>query len=195
MEGSNDLASKKIWNEKNTRDSELGEINSKKIKKDIDKNDSTKNEITKKIEREKIDSMKDFKAKLKFELNSKNPQKSIECINDEKYSYKKEIKKIFFKDNIIVKKIFFFLPRKEIIRTIKKVKEFYFLGNEDYSEEDELYYLSKIKPKGLKNIDGTCYMNSTLQCFYHIKDLTDYFLKIKKKLKEKMVFYQQVYWM
>jgi ubiquitin C-terminal hydrolase len=42
------------------------------------------------------------------------------------------------------------------------------LGKEDYSEENELFYLSKIKPKWLKNIDGSCYMNSTLQCFYYI---------------------------
>ena len=31
-----------------------------------------------------------------------------------------------------------------------------------------------IKPKGLSNIGATCYMNATLQCFYHTKKLTEY---------------------
>ena len=30
------------------------------------------------------------------------------------------------------------------------------------------------KPKGLQNIGATCYMNATLQCFFHIKKLTKY---------------------
>jgi ubiquitin C-terminal hydrolase len=118
-------------------------------------------------------------------FKSEKPQKSNECVNFDQYPFKKENKKTFLNDNIIVKTISFSLPRKEIIRTIKKVDGFYYLGNGDYDEEHELKYLSTIKPKGLKNIDGTCYMNSTLQCFYHIKELTDYFLKNKKKIKKK----------
>ena len=34
-------------------------------------------------------------------------------------------------------------------------------------------------PKGLDNIGATCYMNATLQCFYHCKKLTKYFLDNK----------------
>ena len=30
------------------------------------------------------------------------------------------------------------------------------------------------KPKGLQNIGATCYMNATLQCFFHVKKLTKY---------------------
>lgn len=65
-------------------------------------------------------------------------------------------------------KKFFFNQKEKTILAIKRAEEFYILGKEDYSEENELFYLSKIKPKGLKNIDGSCYMNSTLQCFYYI---------------------------
>ena len=71
---------------------------------------------------------------------------------------------------------------------LKKVKEIKLslLPDEDNDIiEDEFEYLSKIKPKGLQNLGGCCYMNSTLQCFFHIKEFTDYFLKNKKFIKKK----------
>ena len=33
------------------------------------------------------------------------------------------------------------------------------------------------KAKGIKNIGATCYMNAVLQCFYHVKVLTNELLK------------------
>ena len=41
--------------------------------------------------------------------------------------------------------------------------------------------LSVIEPKGLININGTCYMNTVLQCFFHVKDLTKYFIDNHEK--------------
>ena len=82
---------------------------------------------------------------------------------------------------------FGFCIKKNIIK-LKKVKEIKFsLIPDDDSDimEDEFEYLSKIKPKGLQNLGGCCYMNSTLQCFFHIKEFTDYFLKNKKTIKKK----------
>ena len=39
------------------------------------------------------------------------------------------------------------------------------------------------KPKGLNNIGATCYMNATLQCFYHCDKLTKYIIS-EKYMKE-----------
>ena len=47
-------------------------------------------------------------------------------------------------------------------------------GN-DFSKDS--YYQDK--PKGLSNIGATCYMNATLQCFYHVKKLTEYLINKK----------------
>jgi hypothetical protein len=44
-------------------------------------------------------------------------------------------------------KKFFFNQKEKTILAIKRAEEFYILGKEDYSEENELFYLSKIKPK------------------------------------------------
>ena len=40
------------------------------------------------------------------------------------------------------------------------------------------------KPKGLLKLGLTCYMNSLLQCFYHIKDLREYFITNKNNFSE-----------
>ena len=83
---------------------------------------------------------------------------------------------------------------KKIFRALKEQNQqnFSIFPNEDdesvdvsNNEENEFNYLSNIKPKGLKNLGSCCYMNATLQCFYHIKELTNYFLKNKKEIKKK----------
>lgn len=79
------------------------------------------------------------------------------------------------------------IPKHKIKTRIVKEINFCLLYNNDDNDiiEDEFEYLLKIKPKGLKNLGGCCYMNSTLQCFFHIKEFTNYFVKNKKFIKKK----------
>ena len=62
-----------------------------------------------------------------------------------------------------------------------------------YNENKKFDFLLKIKPKGLLNLGGCCYMNATLQCFYHIKELTYYFLDNKREIKKKNGILSQGY--
>ena len=77
----------------------------------------------------------------------------------------------------------------------KKEKE------EKPSKDYDLKLNGLIKARGLENVGATCYMNSTLQCLYHVKQLSEALVndsKIDKKLEltysfknliEKLAFY------
>ncbi len=79
------------------------------------------------------------------------------------------------------------LQKKKYNKVQKQIKLSYFPKKEDefYDENKKYDFLSKIKPKGLRNLGGCCYMNATLQCFFHIKELTYYFLDSTKEIKRK----------
>ena len=85
----------------------------------------------------------------------------------------------------------FLVTKKKTFKNLQKeknifLKAFYPEKNEEIYDENKKYdFLKKIKPKGLLNLGGCCYMNATLQCFYHIKELTYYFLDNKKEIKRK----------
>ena len=52
--------------------------------------------------------------------------------------------------------------------------------------------LKKSLPKGLANIGATCYMNATLQCFYHCKKLTKYLIEDRYKYNNISIPYNSI---
>ena len=54
-------------------------------------------------------------------------------------------------------------------------------NNENYNDD----IFTSIKPKGLLNIGGSCYLNSVLQCLFHFKQLSLYILNEEKNLYDK----------
>ena len=103
-------------------------------------------------------------------------QSSLSIINQET----KVFKNLQVEGNIQEKII-----KKRKYNKIQKQIKLSILPEEFYDENTKYDFLKKIKPKGLMNLGGCCYMNATLQCFYHIKELTFYFLDNKRDIKRK----------
>jgi len=90
-----------------------------------------------------------------------------------------------FKNLTVEKNISEKIIKKRKYNKVKKQITFSIFPEEFYDENKKYDFLTKIKPKGLMNLGGCCYMNATLQCFYHIKELTFYFLDNKRDIKRK----------
>ena len=99
---------------------------------------------------------------------------SLSIINKET----KVFKNLKVEENISEKII-----KKRKYNKIQKQINLSIFSEEFYDENKKYDFLKKIKPKGLVNLGGCCYMNATLQCFYHIKELTFYFLDNKRDIK------------
>ena len=67
-----------------------------------------------------------------------------------------------------------------------EIKKGFNIIEEIISFEDDLKLNALIKPRGLTNIGGTSYINATLQCLYHVKQLSESLInsdKINEKLE------------
>ena len=107
----------------------------------------------------------------KNNLEKKNDLESNECLS--------HIKKFFNNLNLSCFNFHFFSNSKK--ENIIEKQNFSLLSKDIYIDDiDE--FISKIKPKGLLNLGSCCYMNATLQCFYHMKEFTAYFLKKRKRI-------------
>ena len=94
---------------------------------------------------------------------------------------------IFIFDEIFKKKK---IQNQQIEKNKIKTKEKHSNKNHVNKNQDknynQNYNINSISLVGLTNINSTCYMNAVLQCFSHIKPLTDYLFKPKvvKKIEE-----------
>ena len=149
----------KITEEKGSNEIDLFKANQKNI--NIDENDIKKNIFG--TESDKINN------------------KEEEVISPKENESYKVNKNNFFIDSSFL----YFIPNKKIIKKIENQENFSIFPQKDIFEEDEITFFSKIEPKGLQNLGGCCYMNATLQCFFHIKEFSDYFLKNKKYIEQK----------
>ena len=122
---------------------------------------------SKELEKENKELKKKDKAKDKQILELKKEIESLKSSNDkeeESDEIGKSVKKKFKKN----KKQENFLESTEEIKVFQSISEY-----------------PKPTLVGLQNVGATCFMNSTLQCLSHTKELTNYFLK-KRNLKSIM---------
>ena len=73
---------------------------------------------------------------------------------------------VYVKDNIL------YLPK---IFNIYKNNEY---EKNVYQNNNSSSSINNIKPCGLFNIGGVCYMNAVLQCLYYCPPITEYFLTL-----------------
>ena len=71
-----------------------------------------------------------------------------------------------------------------IINLLKPKNEVINVNTPNYSLNNNEKLLNSAIPKGLNNIHGSCYLNTVLQCLFHIKPLSFYFLEEKSKFYE-----------
>ena len=69
--------------------------------------------------------------------------------------------------------------------------------NKNEKIEEKIILNKNIKARGLNNIGATCYMNSVLQCLYHVFDLSNELLKLKnideRKIPMTYAFLEVIY--
>ena len=108
-----------------------------------------------------------------FRINFSSIKKDYEiCKNNLFFPIKKKIPNFKIEKNVLT-----------LLVKNKKNKSFDSLLTQDTSEENGIIKLPDT-PKGLQNFSLNCYMNSLLQCFYHIKGLRTSFIDPSKYSKK-----------
>ena len=135
---------------------------------------------------------------LEFPLWQSAP---ISFRNPSKFEYKFIIKKPSNNDNIRWE----LSPNKNRVLDASNFKSnLYLIESKKFNKEDnndrkivnltelnnyqEEIHFNNFKKKGLANIGATCYMNSTLQCFCHIKKLLKYFKEHEETRKNTLSY-------
>ena len=131
-----------------------------------DKNEDKKKEEKNENKEERKENKEEKKEnKEKNKENKEEKKEEIKSQNKNEKKSNKEGKKEDAKNK-----------EKESEDKKKKEKE----KSKNKSKEEDII-TKNIKPRGLNNIGATCYMNSVLQCLYHIFDLSNELLKLNKK--------------
>ena len=194
------MNSKIYSNPKNTSSKSVDKILTKKISENMEKfnfNYIDDTNLEKKLiynfklenlnesqENEDTSFSKNSKESNNSEKNYNEYPSPIFIINENSLEFLVKKRKVF--DNLKTNHISFKVIVKKKRNEIKKESKLSIIPKNDiYDENKKFDFLLKIKPKGLLNLGGCCYMNATLQCFYHIKELTYYFLDNKKEIKRK----------
>ena len=141
------------------------------------------NKEEKKENFEKIEVKEDLKIKSKSGEKLK-AYENLFFSNEVSLNLFGNKKNIFEKISINSFRITIIKKKKQKNKKVNEIK-FFIFPKEEEEENNVFSNLSKIKPKGLKNLGSCCYMNATLQCFYHIKEFSNYFLKNRRIIKRK----------
>ena len=135
---------------------------------DQNKSDDKKKETTNKNEKKNQNDINNLKKEIpnyneQLKQKEKNDIKKESLTNDNQNSTKDSCNN-----------------EKAESKPTKDIKE------EKPSEEEDLKLTALIKARGLENVGATCYMNATLQCLYHVKQLSESLVnddKIDEKLE------------
>jgi len=141
---------------------------SKTNKKEYKKRDSKTNNIVQIHKYQENNNDNNDKEKNKYEKRGIESQRNKEKNNNKNESLNNNNQNNK-KDN--------YNGKKQELEGIKEEKQ---------SEEEDLKLNYLIKARGLQNVGATCYMNATLQCLYHVKQLSEALVndnKIDEKLE------------
>ena len=161
----------------NIQEKEKGEINkqnqnvsnnNKETNKNIEK-EQEKNEINKENKiKDKKEEKEIIKEKEKIEQNKNENNKEKEKVNDQIQESKIEKEQI--KEN----------EQKKEAQTKNDNEKENKENKPKKNNKEENIITKDIIPRGLNNIGSTCYMNSVIQCLYHIFDLSNELCKLYK---------------